>query len=71
MCGGDKDCVTGVSPLANEEPLVVMKLGINVMWEVIGEDGCNSCNGMVGKGKAPLCHGRDRRVNKRSSGAED
>ena len=33
--GGDKDRATGVSALANEEPLVVVKAGVDIVGEVI------------------------------------
>ena len=33
--GGDKDHATRVSSLTNEEPLVVVELCVDVMWEVI------------------------------------
>ena len=33
--GRDKDCVTRVSSLTNEEPLGVVQLGVDVVWEVV------------------------------------
>ena len=35
MCGGDEDRATGVSSLTNEEPLVVVKARVDVMWEIV------------------------------------
>ena len=35
MRGGDKDRAMGVSSLANEEPLMVMKARIDVVGEVV------------------------------------
>ena len=32
---GDKDCAMRVSSLANEEPLGVVEMGVDVVWEVI------------------------------------
>ena len=55
--------------MANEEPLVVVKPGINIMQKVVRKDGHNGSDGMVGKGKAPLCRGRYRGIRERSSGS--
>ena len=33
--GGDEDRATGVSSLTPEEPLVIVKARVDVMWEVI------------------------------------
>ena len=60
-----------MSSLANEEPLVIMKACVNVVWEVIGEDCCYGSSSMVGDGKAPLCHGGDQHVSEQSFGSED
>ena len=57
MCGGDKDRATGVSSLANEEPLVVVKSCVDIVREVIGENGGDSRYGVVGKGETSLCRG--------------
>ena len=35
MCGGNKDRATRVSSLTNEEPLVVVKAGVDIMREVV------------------------------------
>ena len=71
MCGGDKDRTTGVSSLANEEPLVVVKAGIDIVGEVIREDCGNGRDGMIGKGETPLRRSRCRGVCKGVSSAED
>ena len=36
VLGRDKDCVPGVSTLANEEPLVVVEVCIDIVWEIVG-----------------------------------
>ena len=35
MCGGNEDCVARVSSLTNEEPLVVVKTCVNIVWEIV------------------------------------
>ena len=35
MCGGDKDRAARVPSLTNEEPLVVVKACVDIVWEVI------------------------------------
>ena len=55
MCRGDEDRATGMSSLTNEDPLVVVKARIDVMWEIVREDRGNSCDSMVRKGEASLC----------------
>ena len=35
LCGGDKDRTAGVSSLTNEEPLVIVKACVDVVWEVV------------------------------------
>ena len=71
MCGGDKDRATGVSSLTNEEPLVVVKACVDIMWEVIGEDCGDSRYGVVREGEASLCCGGCGSVRQRAFGAED
>ena len=56
---GDKDHAMRVSSLANEEPLGVVELCVDVMWEVIWQYCCDGSNSVVGEGKTPLCHGGD------------
>jgi hypothetical protein len=58
MHGGDKDHATGVSSLTNEEPLVVVKVSVDIMWEVIGKNCCNGSDGMIGKREISLCRSR-------------
>ena len=62
MVMGDKDCVSRVLSLADEEPLGVVKMGVNVVWEVIRQYCCNGSNSMVGKGKTSLCRSGGRSV---------
>ena len=71
MRGGDKDSAMRMSSLTNEEPLMVVKSGIDIMWEVIREDSHNGGNGMVREREASLCRGRDWRIGKRLSSGED
>ena len=71
MCGGDEDHVAGVSSLTNEEPLVVMKACVDIVWEVVREDGGNGRGGMVWKGKASLCRGGRGGILKGAFGAEN
>ena len=60
-----------MSSLSDEEPLLVMKVGIDVMWEVIGEDGRNGGNSVIWKWKTPLCRGRGGNVTEGLSCAQD
>ena len=46
--------------MANEEPLGVMESGVNVVWDVVGQDCHDGSNGMVREGKTALCCGRYR-----------
>ena len=71
VCGGDKDRATWVSSLANEEPLVVVKVGIDIVGEVVGEDRSYGRNGMVRERETALCTGRCGSVRQRSSGIKD
>ena len=71
MRGGDKDRATGVSSLANEEPLVVVKACVDVVREIIREDRGDGRDGVVGKGKTSLRRGGCRSIRERTSGAED
>ena len=38
MGGRDKDRATGMSSLANEEPLMVVEAGVDIMGKVIRKD---------------------------------
>ena len=71
MHGGNKDRTMGVSSLTNEEPLVVVKSCIDVMWEIVREDGGDSRGGVIWKGEAALRHSGYRGIHERSSCAED
>ena len=71
MCGGDEDHATGVLSLANEEPLLVVKVRINVMQEIVRKDCGNSCDSMVRKGEAPLCRSGCGSVRERAFGAKN
>ena len=71
MGGRDEDCATRVSSLANEEPLVVVKACVDIVWEVVREDCGNSRGSVVGEGEASLCRGGRRSGLKRAFGAED
>ena len=57
--------------MANEEPLVVVKACVDVMRKVVREDGGDSRDGVVWKGKASLCRGGRGSVREGTSGAED
>ena len=71
MRGGDKDRTTGVSSLANEEPLVVVEACIDVMGEVVREDGSDGRDSVVRKGKTSLRRGGSRSVHEWLFRAED
>ena len=71
VCGGEKDRAMGVSSLANEEPLVVVKTGVDVVGEVILKDCSDSRNGVVGERETPLCRGGRGGVGEGTSGTED
>ena len=69
--GGDEDCAVGVSSLTNEEPLVVVKARIDIVWEVVREDCSDSRGGVIRKGEAPLRRGRGGNIRKGTLGAEN
>ena len=71
MCGGNEDRATGVSPLTNEEPLMVMKAGVDIVREVIRKDCGNSRGSMVRKGETPLRRGGCGSVCERAFSAKD
>jgi hypothetical protein len=56
--GGNEDRAAGVSPLTNEEPLIGMESGIDIVWEVIGKDCCDSSDCMIGERETSLCCSR-------------
>ena len=57
--------------MANKEPLVVMEASVDVVWEVIREDGGDSCGGVVRQWETSLRRGGCGSVRKRTLGAED
>jgi hypothetical protein len=60
-----------MSSLANEEPLVVVKACIDIVWEVIGEDCGDGRYSVVREGETSLCRGRRGSVRQRTFGVED
>ena len=71
VCGRDKDRATWVSSLANEEPLVVVKAGIDIVREVVGKDCGDSHDGVIREGETALCCGGCRSVCEGTFGGED
>ena len=71
MCRGDKDCAAGVSSLANEEPLVVVKACVDIVRKVVGEDRGDGRDGMVGKREATLRSSGYGSVRQLSSGTKN
>ena len=71
MCGGNEDRATRVSSSANEEPLVIVETSIDVVRKVIGEDGSNSRDGVIGEWETSLCRSGRGSVRQRTSGVED
>ena len=67
MVMGDKDCSVGMPSSANEEPLGVVKIGVDVMREIIGQNSCDGGDGVIQKWEAPLCCGRDGSCRQGSS----
>ena len=57
--------------MTNEEPLVVAKACVDIVREVVRENGGNGRDGMVWKVKAPLCCGGRRSIREGTSGTED
>ena len=57
--------------MTNEEPLVVVKACVDIVWEVIREDCGNSRNGVVGKGETPLRRGGCGSVRKGAFSAKN
>ena len=60
-----------VPSAANEEPLVVVKTGVDIVREIIGEDRGDSRDGVIGEGKTSLCCGGYGSVGEGTSGAKD
>ena len=57
--------------MANEEPLLVVKAGIDIVGEVVGKDRGDGRDGVVREGETPLCRSRYGSVCKEAAGAED
>ena len=57
MVIGEEDHVMGVSSLANEEPLGVMKGGIYIVWEVIQQYHCDGGDSVIWQWETALGHG--------------
>ena len=57
--------------MANEEPLVVVKAGIDIVGEIVREDRGYGRDGMVREGETALRGGGRGSVRQRSSGTED
>ena len=70
-CGGDKDCATRVSPLTNEEPLVVVETCIYIVREVIRKDCGDGRDSVIGDRETPLCRSGYGSVRERASSTED
>ena len=69
--GRDKDRVARVSSLTNEEPLVVVKACVDIVWEVVGKDCGDGRDGVIREGEASLCRGGCGSVCKGASGFKD
>ena len=57
--------------MANEEPLVVVKTGVDVVREVVRKDCGDSRDSVVREGEVSLCRGRCGSIRQRTLGAED
>ena len=71
MRRGNKDRATGVSSLTNEEPLMVVKTGVDIVREVIREDCGDGRDSMFRKWETSLRRGGCGSVRQRTFGAED
>ena len=67
MRGGGKDSTTRVSSLSNKEPLVGVKVGIDIVREIVGEDHGYGSDSVIREGEASLRCGGDRSAIKGSS----
>jgi hypothetical protein len=70
-CGRDKDCAARVSSLTNEEPLVVVEAGVDIVREVLGKDCGDSRDSVIREGEPPLRRGRHWGVYEGVFGAKD
>ena len=57
--------------MTNEEPLIGVESGINIVWEVIGKDCCDSSDSMVRERETSLCHSRHWFSGEGSSGTKN
>ena len=57
--------------MTNEEPLVIVKTCIDIVWEVIREDHGDGRGGVVREGEAPLRRGGRGSVRERAFGGKD
>ena len=71
MRGGNKDRAAGVSSLTNEEPLVVVETGVDIVRKVVRKDCGDGRDGVIGERETSLCRGRCGGVCERASGTED
>ena len=67
----DKDRAMRVSSSTNEEPLVVVKSCVDIVWEVVGEDRGDSRYSVVREGETSLRRGGCGGVCEGTSGTED
>ena len=57
--------------MANEEPLVVVEAGVDIVREVVGEDRGNGRYGVIREGEVSLCCGGYGSVGEKAFGAKD
>ena len=60
-----------VSPLTNEEPLVVVKTCIDIVREVVRKDGSDGRGGVIWKGETSLRRGGSGSIREGGFGAEN
>ena len=71
MRRGDEDRAMRVSSLANEEPLVVVKAGIDIVGKVVRQNGSDGGDRMIRDRKTALRHGRKQHGSEGLSCAQD
>ena len=71
MRGGNEDHAMRVLPLTDEEPLIGMESGIDIVWEVVGKDHGYGRDSMIGEGETPLRRGGSGSVHERAFGTEN
>ena len=57
--------------MANEEPLVVVEAGVDIVREIVGKDGDDGRDGVIREGEASLRVGGHGSIRQRSSGVKD